>query len=211
MFFSRGNISNIALLAGLLTAISGASAQELQPTNGFDWSGPYIGADAGGLFINNTLLGDQSGVIGGVIAGYRNQFGSFVYGQELDVTLGDVSRKFTTTISGQTLTATQSLNYGATARLQFGYLAGDLLFFGTAGIALGNMELAGAYGGTKLSDSATHVGYVVGGGLEIPFTQNISGRLEYQYSSFGSATYHDKGLSLKLSGTDAHLVRAAVV
>lgn len=39
------------------------------------------------------------------------------------------------------------------------------------------------------SDSNTHVGWTVGGGIEKSFTPTMIGRLEVRYTDFGKKTY----------------------
>jgi outer membrane immunogenic protein len=66
------------------------------------------------------------------------------------------------------------------------------------------------------SDTRTHFGFVVGGGIEHAFTPNFHGRLEYLYGSFNDKTYD---LSVSTCGTPCfadldfdqlHLVRASL-
>ena len=57
------------------------------------------------------------------------------------------------------------------------------------------------------SDSNTHIGFVVGGGIEHAWTDNFIGRLEYLYASFDEETYNFTPGTV-ISEFDAHMVRA---
>jgi outer membrane immunogenic protein len=104
--------SALAISVGLFASAS-ATAQTA-PT--FDWSGPYVGLNAGGVFngktkfdrttgdlpnntnalttglrpIENTI--DDSGVTGGAQVGYNYGLGNFVVGAEADIAYTDLSR-----------------------------------------------------------------------------------------------------------------------
>jgi outer membrane immunogenic protein len=42
---------------------------------------------------------------------------------------------------------------------------------------------------TNISNTATHMGYTVGGGVANMFTSNLSGFIEARFSDYGSANY----------------------
>ena len=66
--------------------------------------------------------------------------------------------------------------------------------------------------GLNLSDSQSHTGYTIGGGVEYLFTPNWSAKGEYMYTSLGSKTYN-LGSELELfdSGTiDFHTIKIGV-
>ena len=44
--------------------------------------------------------------------------------------------------------------------------------------------------GVAISDSQTHTGYTLGGGVEYLFTPNWSAKAEYMYTSLGGKTYN---------------------
>jgi outer membrane immunogenic protein len=103
-------ISAVALVALATFGVGAAAAADpyidpptiVETDDVFDWTGFYIGAQVGGAFgtarIENIFdllvppAGDSfradpaiSGIVGGVHAGYHQQFGSFVLGGETDV------------------------------------------------------------------------------------------------------------------------------
>ena len=64
--------------------------------------------------------------------------------------------------------------------------------------------------GATFSDSQTHTGYTIGGGLEYLFTPNWSAKGEYMYTSLGGKTYNLGG-DLFDSGTiDFHTIKVGV-
>ena len=153
-----------------------------------DWSGLYAGGhlgtswgslDVGGFGSADTSVAEFSG---GVHAGYLIQSGSIVGGLELDATwLG--SDGDTTRIGGRSLTT--STDWLSSARFRLGYASGDWLYFATAGMALGdiNLEIKGA--GSSDTTSETMLGYAVGAGVEYKFSDNLSARVEATYYGFG--------------------------
>jgi outer membrane immunogenic protein len=64
--------------------------------------------------------------------------------------------------------------------------------------------------GASFSDSQTHTGYTIGGGLEYLFTPNWSAKGEYMYTNLGGKTYNLGG-DLFDSGTiDFHTIKVGV-
>ena len=64
--------------------------------------------------------------------------------------------------------------------------------------------------GITFSDSQTHTGYTVGGGLEYLFTPNWSAKGEYMYTSLGSETYNLLGAPLDSGNIDFHTIKVGV-
>ncbi len=79
---------------------------------------------------------------------------------------------------------------GGGRRGRLGVAFDRALFYATGGAAFGNLQntyVNGLTGGLD-SISRTRVGYTVGGGVEYAFTNNMSVRVEYRYTDFGSYT-----------------------
>jgi outer membrane immunogenic protein len=147
----------------------------------FNWTGFYVGANAG---YNWGSAGgtDPSGVAGGFTAGYNYQFSpNTVIGAETDITFSNASdsnagTKFET-------------DYIGTLRARLGYSVGNVMFYGTGGAAYGKGELT--VGG--LSNEQVHWGWTVGAGVEAMLTQNVSAKFEYLYVDLGDKTYQTVG------------------
>ncbi|MER8849690.1 porin family protein, partial [Mesorhizobium australicum] len=94
-------MKTILLATTILTVVSGSAyaadaivSEPVPVAASFDWTGAYIGVNAGGGFGTFNLAPsgggpgsidlDASGFLGGVQAGYNWQVGQFVYGVEAD-------------------------------------------------------------------------------------------------------------------------------
>src|SRR3546814_1375967 len=67
--------------------------------------------------------------------------------------------------------------------------------------------------GFTTSDKQTHVGYVVGGGVEALLIENLSAKIEYLYYDLGEEKYKGSfgGVPVSVSGElDGHIVRAGL-
>jgi outer membrane immunogenic protein len=163
-----------------------APAYEAAPI--YNWTGFYIGGHVGGAFGGRDNLFDPAfngngsdGVfMGGVQVGYDTQFApNWVFGLEANYSFLDTSSSF----------ANRGLG-SVTGRL--GYTWGPALLYVKGGYAWADTRNTGGFGGGTFSD--THIGrdgYTVGGGLEYLFTQNWSGKIEYQYYDFGRVNVFD--------------------
>ena len=142
------------------------------PAVEFDWTGAYIGVQAGWAFgdidssltvpagsnINATATGlalllgnndfDTNGFTGGVQAGFNWQQGSFVFGVEGDVNYIDLSETNVRTgtfggANGRTID-TIDADILATLRARLGVAHQNWMFYGTGGIAFSDAEYSRA-------------------------------------------------------------------
>ena len=75
------------------------------------------------------------------------------------------------------------------ARGRLGIAVDRLLFYATGGAAFADFRTNyddSGFNGVNETFRHSRVGYTVGGGVEYAFTNNISARVEYRYSDFGS-------------------------
>ena len=164
----------------------------------YNWSGFYIGINGGyGHGTTNWTsatgaTGDfnAAGPLAGGTVGINYQAGSFVFGFEADADWAD----FTGTSNNATVCSLFTPNAGCetkqtwfgTGRARIGYAFDRLLVFGTAGGAVGNIR-AGLVPPNTF-DTATAVGWTVGGGLEAGITENWSIKVEYLYADYGNGS-----------------------
>ncbi|WP_438275630.1 outer membrane protein [Nitrobacter sp.] len=142
----------------------------------YNWTGFYIGGHVGGAFggDNNVLapgfFNNNDGVfMGGVQVGYDTQFSpNWVFGLEANYSFLDTGSSF----------ANRGLG-SVTGRL--GYTWGPALLYVKGGYGWADSRFTNGFSGNGGRD-----GYTVGGGLEYLFTQNWSGKIEYQYYDFGT-------------------------
>ena len=167
-----------------------------QPLNAYSWAGPYIGGNLGyawGSVANNPTK--PSGFAGGVQAGYNFQTGPWVFGIEGDIQASGAE---------QTFAPWKFSNpWFGTLRGRAGYALNNVLFYGTGGLAFGELR-ANTFG---LSESHTNAGWTLGVGAEMGFAPNWSAKVEYLYVDLNNSNFVITGAS---NGYRFGLVRAGV-
>jgi outer membrane immunogenic protein len=162
----------------------------------YSWVGPYLGGNVGYAWgsVDNAWA-KPSGFVGGVQAGYNFQNGPWVFGFE-----GDIQGSS----ADDTFAAWKFSNpWFGTIRGRGGYAFNNVLFYGTLGLAFGELR-ADTFGATE---SHTNVGFAAGLGAEFGFAPNWSAKLEYLYVDLANSNFIITGASHGLSfGT----VRAGV-
>ena len=209
--FMKSATAAIVLATSATVAIAADPAPIDPPvvvdTPQYDWSGVYVGAHAGGAidgsftarFPGGALGSGIDGFLGGVHVGYNFQVDRWVIGAEADVSFGDVTGAVgpITNFSVDTM---------ASVRARLGYAFDNILPYATAGVGFAWADqLIPALG----SPSNTHVGLVVGGGVEWAFSEQLIGRIEYLYHDYGTETYvYPPGAVV--TDFDMHVIRAGL-
>ena len=167
-----------------------------QPLDAYSWAGPYLGGNLGyewGTVSNNPTK--PSGFVGGATAGYNFQTGNWVFGIE-----GDIEA----TGADDTFAPWKFSNpWFGTVRGRAGYTVSNVLFYGTAGLAFG--ELSGQTFG--VSQSHTTAGWTVGVGAEVGFAPNWSAKIEYLYVDLSESQFAITGVS---NGYHFGVIRAGI-
>jgi outer membrane immunogenic protein len=160
------------------------------------WARPYLGVNLGyawGSVANNPTK--PSGFVGGVQAGYNWQSGSFVFGLE-----GDIQA----TGAEETFAPWKFSNpWFGTVRGRAGFAFNNVMFFGTGGLAFGELR-ATTFG---LSESHTNAGWTLGAGAEMGLAPNWSAKIEYLYVDLANSNFVITGAS---NGYRFGLIRAGV-
>jgi outer membrane immunogenic protein len=149
-----------------------------QPLNSYSWAGPYLGGNLGydwGSVSRNPT--QPAGLVGGVQAGYNWQNGPWVFGAEGDIEATGASDTFAPWKF--------SNPWFGTVRGRVGYALSNVLFYGTGGLAFG--ELRGETFG--LAESHTTAGWTVGLGAEVGLNQNWSAKIEYLYVDLSESNF----------------------
>jgi outer membrane immunogenic protein len=202
--FVSGALALIA--AGLTTSAQAADLNYVGPAaytgkplfDGFSWARPYLGVNLGyawGSVANNPTK--PSGFVGGVQAGYNWQSGAFVFGLE-----GDIQA----TGAEETFAPWKFSNpWFGTVRGRAGYALNNILFFGTGGLAFGELR-ATTFG---VSEAHTSAGWTLGAGAEVGlgFAPNWSAKVEYLYVDLANSNFVITGAS---NGYRFGLIRAGV-
>ena len=167
-----------------------------QPLNAYSWAGPYLGGTLGyewGSVSRNPTK--PSGFVGGVTAGYNWQTGSWVFGIE-----GDIQA----TGADDTFAPWKFSNpWFGTVRGRAGYAFSNILVYGTAGLAFG--ELRGQTFG--LTETHTNAGWTAGVGAEVGFAPHWSAKIEYLYVDLSDSAFAITGVS---NGYRSNMIRAGV-
>ena len=194
--FSLRMAAAVAMTTMMLAAPVAQAADLLPPpppqmrSSVYDWTGGYIGVSFTGVGVDSNYVPvgaadpnlDGDGPMGGLYAGYNYQTGSYVLGIEGDVNFGHVDP------NNLLDEVEQEIDFMAAIRARVGWAHGNTLIFGTAGIAWADSEITlPAFGE---SDSHTHTGWTIGGGVEHAFTDHLVGRMEYTFADFDSKTYN---------------------
>ncbi len=160
-----------------------------------EWSGFYIGGVAGYGWGNSEHCDASPGPgfapcspgfpnfnieggTGGVTVGYNMQNGYWVYGVEADYSFGEIDGS-----SGNTvlfgcggLCATEIESYG-TLRGRVGRAFNNILPYVTAGVAISQLT-ANIGNPVIIGGTDTAISFVGGGGVEMMFADNWSGKIE---------------------------------
>jgi outer membrane immunogenic protein len=206
-----------------VTAMADAEAAPLD-TSVANWTGWYAGLnlgvtqhDASTTDVNHYGLGGFGGLsyvtpfftsrdtnvgFGGQV-GYNQQYNNFVVGGEADLDWVGANITFQppNNLFGCgpcAVSATNELKWMSTFRARAGYAFGNLLLFGTAGLAVGAIDdrwgLGFVGGGSPaFSDSqfkfdGIRAGFIYGGGVEYAMTAHWRARADVMHVDFGTAS-----------------------
>ena len=168
-----------------------------QALDGYSWAGPYLGGNLGygfGSTTNNPTK--PSGFNGGITAGINFQSSAFVVGLEGDLQANSADDTFAPWKF--------SNPWFGTLRGRVGYSFGNVLVYGTGGLAFGGLR-GERVGG--LSESRTTAGWTAGVGAEYGFAPNWTAKVEYLYVDLSDSRFTITGVS---NGYEFALIRVGV-
>jgi outer membrane immunogenic protein len=181
----------------------------------YNWTGFYVGGHVGGAFgDSSSLQGDGGRFMGGVQGGADYQFATnWVVGIEAQYSWMDNNSTSLVFPSGTVINGGGNDQLGSvTGRL--GYTWGPALLYAKGGYAWkdnNNLTVASPIAAPVFIDGNRKDGYTVGGGLEYMFTQNWSGKVEYQYYNFGNTTITSAAIPGTVSyNNDEHTIKAGL-
>jgi outer membrane immunogenic protein len=176
-------VTALSVIAGVLFSSTGAFAQCL----------PSSGA--------NSERG--SGFIAGGHGGYDWQQGSWVYGLAADLSGSGLRSSMSGGLTGgdcpfDAASTRAKIDWYGTVRGRIGWSAGNVLLYGTGGLAFGDVNLSSSYTAgnatTIASVSEVKGGFVVGGGLDYVLQPNLVFNLAYQYVDLGTLSLASSNL-----------------
>ncbi|WP_280822811.1 outer membrane protein [Pseudaminobacter soli (ex Li et al. 2025)] len=187
-----------ALLAASVTAAKAADVVVQEPDAAYDWSGPYLGVQAGygwgksGYRVANGAFADPDpdGFIGGAYIGYNKQLDSgLVLGVDADFAFSQIDGAGVFPLS-PIFVSNGDVNWNAAVRARIGYRYDRFLPYIAGGIAIADYHHDLFFGATHEDDFRDiYTGWTIGGGVEYAVTGNLLLRGEYRYSDFGSASF----------------------
>jgi outer membrane immunogenic protein len=172
---------------GVATAASAADLPRKAPAYvapvGYNWTGFYLGVNAGYGWTSSDFGGDANGFVGGGQIGYNWQaLGSpFVFGIEADIQGADIDSS--TPVGAVTVTG--KANAFGTVRGRIGYAWDRFMLYGTGGWAYTRTQISATGPGGSVSNSDWSSGYALGGGLEWAAWDRWSVKAEYLYVHSG--------------------------
>jgi outer membrane immunogenic protein len=141
---------------------------------------------------------NASSWVAGAHAGYNWQNGATVYGFETDLSATHLNSSMNGVLNFSPpifsppppTSVNASIDWYGTLRGRLGVTSGPVLFYGTAGLAYGNVGLSSTASLSGLSfnsaTSSTRAGWVAGGGIEYMYRPNLIFSLSYQYVDLGT-------------------------
>ena len=165
----------------------------------YNWSGLYLGANLGGAWSNRTLnvAGTawddpvSSAFIGGFQLGYNLQAGHFLVGVEGDFDWATFGRPgFTVSSPLGPVQFFDRQKWISTVAARFGIAVDRWLTYGKVGGGWAQDSAAFTFpsGAPIWTDTNTHGGWLLGGGIEYGFKPNWTVKLEYDYLKLGDWT-----------------------
>jgi opacity protein-like surface antigen/outer membrane receptor protein involved in Fe transport len=159
----------------------------------YDWTGLYLGLNAGGAFAANSTSASGGGIdatasdtlpgfVGGAQIGANYQTGPWVTGFEADYDASTQSKA----LAPGVLSGSNEMPWVATLRGRLGVAFGPTLIYATAGgagVEVRSPNLTLPAGST--STTVTHGAWTAGAGIEYGITDHLSARLEYLYLDTG--------------------------
>jgi outer membrane immunogenic protein len=211
------------LLLSAAVVASPASAEDYKP-----FAGPYVGLHGGyawdkasGIYDNagaaTNLAGIDldSAIIGGQI-GYNLQYGNWVMGIEADASTTTDSDSITN--NGTNLTVlTADVSYLASIRSRLGFVVGDVMLYGTAGVGFVEFKFNANAPSLAFDQSFRRkdTGGVWGGGLEWNIVEGVTLRGEYLHfdvkaSSGIPGNYPNADSGDRVNFNDVDVARAGI-
>jgi outer membrane immunogenic protein len=160
-----------------------------QPLDWCSWAGPYLGGNLGYAWGDvSSALTKPSGFVGGIQGGYNWQNGPWVFGVEGDLQVTGADDRFAPWKF--------SNPWFGTIRGRAGYTFGNVLFYGTAGLAFGELRAETFFS----SESHVNAGVAIGLGTEFNLATfgvptNWSAKIEYLYVDLSQSSFVNTGVS----------------
>jgi len=207
-------------------AMAGGDIAPVAPAPVDNWSGFYVGAQAGYLWgdadgyqkedtDNRANNIDVDGGVAGLYAGYNWLMDNgFLFGIEGEWNYVDADGDTTVVDQGNENVYKTKItqDWDASLRLRAGMVVNDsYLFYATGGAAWAKVKVkvtSDDIGGAPYSesDSETMAGWTIGAGVETVLTENLHARLQYRYTDYGSEDFGLDEYTTIHTDYNAHMV-----
>jgi outer membrane immunogenic protein len=151
----------------------------------YNWGGIYLGINGGYGFGNSNWNGgglstgnfNTNGFLVGGTLGFNYQINALVWGVETDLDYSGITGSTSScNAAGVVGASCRTANtWLGTTRGRLGYAADRVLFYGTGGVAYGDLQALAA----GVTTTNTQVGWTAGAGVEAAFAENWTAKLEY--------------------------------
>lgn len=176
-----------------------------------NWTGFYVGLNGGygwGKADVSNVFGDfttdsTNGWLIGATLGYNYQTGMWVWGLEGDLDWSLIKGNSSNVLACGGGTCEVKDTWFGTLRGRVGYAMNNILFYGTGGLAYG--DLKGEL--NSLTETKTEFGWTLGAGMEVGLAPNWSAKVEYLYMDLGSRSFSITGNE---NGFSASVLRLGV-
>jgi outer membrane immunogenic protein len=190
-----------------------------------DWGGLYFGVNGGYGFgtsvwtnaaVSTGNFNANGGLLGGTLGINYANGGGFLFGVELDADWSGLSGSSSvaactalgTLVPAGTACGTKS-PWLTTGRLRLGYAFNRILIFGTAGAAVGAIDV-GLNPPGHFRDLAPQLGWTAGGGIEYAFTDYLTAKVEYLFVDLGTVSCPPDGTCGPLQTASVSLTESLV-
>ena len=185
-----------AALMGVLMSSSSVLAADMMPPGPLEWTGFYLGGQAGGALSRPNETGSSElpssdlEIAGGVNAQALYQMDDFVFGAVIDGNIsGPLASQTCTVATTRTCQDGSSENFSARGKLGFAF--DNIMIYGTGGWGWADYQKKSfltADGSAALSDQRTLSGWVAGAGLSYAINDKWISNVEYLHYDLGSSS-----------------------
>lgn len=203
--------------SALIALIASAADAPRGGPEGYNWTGFYLGVQAGygaGETDWEYALGGRAdhgidGWLAGPLAGYNYQFANkIVAGLETEFNFAEISGH--TNCPNPVFTCSSKIDWLGSTRARAGYALDRFLPYFAVGVAYGQAKINTQFG-TRFGGSNSYVGWTPGVGLEYAVSNHINVRAEYAYYDLGHTTVTvDNGLRVK-THLDVHAGKLGLI
>jgi outer membrane immunogenic protein len=182
-------------------------------TTVFSNTGYFAQSSVDSINGSGTQHPDPQGFVGGGQVGYNFQHNALVFGGEFDFGGSNLDHAKSITVTypdfaptSYTIAQRVKSDWLMTARGKAGVAVGRLLVYGTAGLAVTNLNYTEAFSDTFDSASESgqikksKTGWTVGGGAELALSRHLSVKGEYLYADFGKSSTTSTNLTTASEG-----------